>query len=33
MYLLDKEGKVITDNARGGRLEEILAERLGAETE
>ncbi len=29
MYLLDKEGKVITDNARGKRLHDILAKRLG----
>ncbi|MDP2895702.1 MAG: TlpA disulfide reductase family protein [bacterium] len=31
MYLLDKEGKVITDNARGPRLEEILKKYLGGE--
>jgi thiol-disulfide isomerase/thioredoxin len=31
MYLLDKEGKVITDNARGPRLEEVLKKHLGGE--
>ncbi len=33
MYLLDKDGKVITNNARGGRLEEILGKELGGEKE
>lgn len=31
MYLLDKEGKVITGNARGPRLEEVLKKYLGGE--
>jgi thiol-disulfide isomerase/thioredoxin len=31
MYLLDKEGKVISGNARGPRLEEILKKYLGGE--
>jgi thiol-disulfide isomerase/thioredoxin len=31
MYLLDKEGKVITDNARGPRLEEVLKKYLAGE--
>lgn len=31
MYLLDKDGRVITNNARGGRLEEVVRKELGGE--
>ena len=31
MYLLGKDGRVITNNARGGRLEEVLRKELGGE--
>ncbi len=31
MYLLGKDGRVITNNARGGRLEEVVGKELGGE--
>jgi thiol-disulfide isomerase/thioredoxin len=31
MYLVGKDGKVISNNVRGGRLETILAKELGGE--